>query len=62
MIDNLHLCFSYPLPNDNGRYNLSEEELVELLQEAYDNGYEVGRAFYQPVVESFAESLTSEWF
>lgn len=30
--------FDYPLPNNGDRYDLSKEELVELLQKAYDNG------------------------
>jgi hypothetical protein len=30
--------FDYPLPNNGDRYDLSEEELAELLQKAYDNG------------------------
>ena len=31
--------FSYPNPNNKDRYDLSEEELVALLQKAYDNGF-----------------------
>ena len=30
--------FDYPLPNNGDRYDLSQEELVELLQKAYENG------------------------
>ena len=30
--------FDYPLPNNGDRYDLSKEELIELLQKAYDNG------------------------
>ena len=30
--------FDYPLPNNGDRYDLSQEELVELLRKAYNNG------------------------
>ena len=38
----LRIVYEYPLPNKRGRYNLSEKELRELLQKAYDNGYNYG--------------------
>ena len=34
----IQALFNYPLPNNGDRYDLSKEELVELLQKAYDNG------------------------
>jgi hypothetical protein len=34
----IQVSFNYPLPNNGDRYDLSEEELVELLQKAYENG------------------------
>lgn len=30
--------FYYPLPNNGDRYDLSTEELIELLQKAYESG------------------------
>ena len=38
--------FSYPNPNNKDRYDLSEEELVALLQKAYDNGYQHAKEIY----------------
>lgn len=34
--------YSLPLPNNGDRYDLSEKELVELLDAAYDRGYTHG--------------------
>lgn len=34
----IQALFEFPLPNNGDRYDLSEEELVELLQKAYENG------------------------
>lgn len=41
-INIIQKLFDYPLPNNGDRYDLSEEELVELLQRAYDNGRKCG--------------------
>lgn len=38
----IQVMFEYPLPNEQGRYDLSEEELVELLEKAYKKGINVG--------------------
>lgn len=40
----LQVLFSYPLPNNGDRYDLSKEELRELLQKAYDSGFKVGKS------------------
>jgi hypothetical protein len=40
----VQVSFSYPLPNNGDRYDLSKEELIELLQKAYDNGFEAGKS------------------
>ena len=37
-VNMMQVKFNYPLPNNGDRYDLSKEELVELLQKAYDNG------------------------
>lgn len=34
----MSILFSYPLPNNGNRYDLSQEELIELLQKVYDSG------------------------
>lgn len=46
----IQALFNYPLPNNGDRYDLSREELVELLQKAYDNGK-----------QSNPESFTYSW-
>lgn len=38
--------FDYPLPNNGDRYDLSKEELVELLRKAYDNGKQHNQGFW----------------
>lgn len=34
----IQVLFNYPLPNNGDRYDLSTEELTELLWKAYENG------------------------
>ena len=34
--------FDYPLPNNGERYDLSQEEWVNLFQKAYNTGYTRG--------------------
>jgi hypothetical protein len=34
----IQTLFDFPLPNNGDRYDLSKEELLELLQKAYENG------------------------
>ena len=38
--------YSFPNPNNGERYDLSQEELVELLDKAYQNGWEQARGIY----------------
>ena len=42
----MQALFDYPLPNNGDRYDLSKEELVELLQKAYENGYKAAESCY----------------
>ena len=35
--------FEYPLPNNGDRYDLSQDELRELLDKAYNNGFLAGK-------------------
>ena len=48
--------FEYPLPNNGERYDLSREELVALLQKAYDNGWNYG---YQTAQVKYDTSMTT---
>ena len=42
------LKYNFPLPNDGDRYNLSQKELIELLDNAYNCGFEYARDIYDP--------------
>ena len=41
----MQVLFNFPLPNNGDRYDLSIEELVELLQEAYENGRQSAQGY-----------------
>lgn len=51
--------YSCPLPNDGDRYSLSEQELVELLDAAYDNGFKHGVQIATPVETTTATSSSN---
>jgi len=40
--------YDFPLPNDVERYNLSQEELVKILDHVYECGFEHARDRYDP--------------
>ena len=40
--------YSFPLPNNGERYDLSQDELVKILDHAYDCGFENARNAYDP--------------
>lgn len=40
--------YDFPLPNDGERYNLSQEELVKILDHVSDCGFENARNAYDP--------------
>lgn len=47
MGDNMIITlFEYPLPNNGERYDLSKDELSDLLYKAYRNGFEHARDVY----------------
>lgn len=41
--------YDFPLPNDGDRYNLSQDELVKILDHVYECGFENARNVYEPV-------------
>ena len=43
--------YNYPLPNNGKRYDLSEEELVKLLDNAYEHGWDHAREVYDPSLQ-----------
>lgn len=54
--------FDFPLPNNGERYDLSKDELVELLQKAYDNGWNYARQTYDTsYVKTSCYPDTDEW-
>lgn len=42
----MQVLFDYPLPNNGDRYDLSEQELYKLLEQAYNNGYNTAKIVY----------------
>lgn len=53
--------FDFPLPNNGERYDLSQDELVELLQRAYDNGFKHAREIYDPKMHQVTTASSIEW-
>lgn len=51
----VQVLFDYPLPNNGDRYDLSKEELVELLQKAYDNGRQCNQTYQTVSTHSWWE-------
>ena len=43
--------YNFPNPNDGENYNLTKEELVQLLDKAYSNGYEHAREVFDPALQ-----------
>lgn len=65
--------YDFPLPNHGEDYLLTEKELVQLLDKAYQNGYDAGYAmtdfettsavsntFIEPKIYSFQELIRDE--
>ena len=57
--------YSFPLPNNGERYDLSQEELVKLLNDVYDRGFEHARDIYdlrrQGVTSWASSDGSTEW-
>ena len=52
--------YSFPLPNNGDRYDLSKNELVELLDNAYNCGFEHARDAYDPSRQGTVTWASSE--
>ena len=52
--------YSFPLPNNGERYDLSQEELVKILDAVYDNGYEHARDIFDPKRQGTVEWASSD--
>ena len=44
--------YCFPNPNNGERYDLSQEELVELLDKAYQNGWNQAREVYDKSLQT----------
>lgn len=59
--------YEYPLPNNGERYDLSQEELLDLLQKAYDSGWHYGygaaQVKYDKEMTTYASTnnKTNDW-
>ena len=52
--------YEYPLPNNGERYDLSKDELNDLLYKAYRNGFEHARDVYDPSRQGVTTWASSE--
>ena len=52
--------FDFPLPNNGERYDLSQNELVELLNNAYNCGFEHARDAYDSSRQGIVTWASSE--
>ena len=43
--------YSFPLPNNGNRYDLSQDELVQLLDKVYQAGWDHAREIYDPALQ-----------
>lgn len=50
----IQALYDFPLPNNGDRYDLSQEELDNLLYKAYMNGYQWGKEVATPTVTTSA--------
>ena len=48
--------YSFPLPNNGERYDLSQDELIKLLDAAYDSGWNYG---YQTAQVKYDKNMTT---
>lgn len=54
----LKILYEFPLPNKGKRYDLSKDELNDLLYKAYMNGFEHARDAYDPSRQGITSSAT----
>ena len=44
--------YSFPNPNNGDRYDLSQDELVQLLDKVYQAGWDYAREAFDPALQS----------
>ena len=50
--------YNFPLPNNGERYDLSQDELVKLLEDAYQKGWDHAREIYDPKMHTTTTAST----
>ena len=53
----IQTLYDFPLPNNGDRYDLSQEELNDLLYKAYMNGFQWGKEVATPTVVTTSASI-----
>ena len=53
----IQILYDFPLPNNGDRYDLSQEELDNLLYKAYQNGYKWGKEVATTTVVTTSASI-----
>ena len=53
--------YSFPNPNNGERYDLSRDELVKLLDNAYNNGWAHAKELYDESCRSITATASYEW-
>lgn len=53
--------YSFPNPNNGERYDLSRDELVMLLDNAYNSGWAHARELYDESCHSITTTASYEW-
>lgn len=52
--------YDFPLPNKGERYDLSQEELVQILDHVYDCGFANARDIYDPARQGVVTWASTE--
>ena len=52
------ITYDFPLPNNGEKYDLSQQELYELLSKAYYKGFKDG----QDSIPAYTTSLDDDWW
>ena len=52
--------YTFPNPNNGDRYDLSQDELVKLLDNAYNNGWSHAKELYDESNRSFTTAASYE--
>ena len=51
--------YNFPNPNNGDRYDLSQDELVQLLDKVYQAGWDHAREAYDPVLQLIVTTSAS---